>query len=127
MTDPQKPSWRGVILRGLRKRCPRCGKGPLFRRFIRLHTHCSSCGLALGDRPGDTWGFWVIGDRIFIIVPMVLLYFGFTPESQWARLLFLALVVIPLIATMPHRFGVCLAIDYMTRSLSRDEDDFPED
>ena len=92
-----------------------------------LRTHCESCGLALGDRPGDTWGFWVIGDRIFIIVPMALLYFGFTPESQWARLLFLAMVVIPLIVTMPHRFGVCLAIDYMSRALSLNEDDFPEE
>lgn len=121
MADPDNPLARVALLRGLRKRCPRCGMGRLFSGFMRPRSHCESCGLPLGDRPGDTWGFWVIGDRIFIIVPMALLYLGFTPERLWARVLFLALVLIPLIATMPHRFGVCLAIDYISRGDSTEE------
>lgn len=127
MVEAQELGWRVVVWRGLRKRRPRCGDGPLFRRFMRLHTRCGACGMRLGDRPGDTWGFWVIGDRIFIMVPMVLLYLGFSPESLWARILFLTLVLIPLIVTMPHRFGACLAIDYKSRSLSPDERDLPHE
>lgn len=71
---------------------------------------------------GDLWGFWIIGDRIFVVVPMVLLYFGFRPESMLVRLLFLVMVLIPLIWTMPHRLGVCLSVDCLLRTRLHDPD-----
>lgn len=80
-----------------------------------LHERCASCGLRLAPRPGDTWGFWVLGDRVFIFVPVVLIYLGVTPLGLGWRALFLAAVIVPLIVTMSHRMGVCIGLDYLSR------------
>ena len=34
-----------AMKRGFRSRCPRCGKGKLFRAFLKVDDHCSACGL----------------------------------------------------------------------------------
>jgi len=36
------------VLNGARARCPRCGRGRLFDRFLRVRTACASCGLGFG-------------------------------------------------------------------------------
>lgn len=36
------------IAAGLRSRCPRCGKGPLFAGFLTLAPACTVCGLDYG-------------------------------------------------------------------------------
>jgi len=110
-----RPTARAVIGRGLRRRCPRCGRGPLFDGFLRVHRQCAVCGLALASRPGDTWGFWVLGDRLFIVIPVVLIYFGVAPLSVLWRTVFMVSILIPLVLTMPHRLGVCIGFDYWTR------------
>lgn len=45
-------SWSGPSpspwIAGLRGRCPRCGKGPLFQGFLSLLPSCPACGLDYG-------------------------------------------------------------------------------
>ena len=36
---------RRTVWNGLRLRCPRCGRDPLFRGLFRMNGDCSSCGL----------------------------------------------------------------------------------
>lgn len=78
------------------------------------------CGLVYEPRPGDTWGFWILMDRVFLLAAMVLLYFGFRPENKFVQLGFLLAVAVPLVWTMPHRQGIATALDYFIR---RDSDD----
>jgi uncharacterized protein (DUF983 family) len=123
---PELPKITTLLKRGVARRCPHCGKGPQFRKWFTLHTACPVCGYKLEANPGDTWGFWIVGDRILIAAAIALLYFGFTPESWWGRGLFLASVVVPLVWTMPHRKGVGVALDYFARlHLNRLDEEFP--
>jgi uncharacterized protein (DUF983 family) len=57
------------ITRGLSCRCPRCGKGRLFRGFLTLAPRCESCGLdyAFADA-GDGPAVFVILIAGFIVV-----------------------------------------------------------
>ena len=64
-----------ALRRGLRKRCPHCGEGPLFSGWSHLEC-CSICGLIFVRNPGDTWAFTIIGDRLPIAGIIVLIYFG---------------------------------------------------
>jgi uncharacterized protein (DUF983 family) len=105
-----------VVRRGLARRCPRCGRGELFSRLLKVHPNCSVCGLALAPRPGDTWGFWVLGDRIFLFVPVVLIYFSLAPPALIWRIALIVVLLVPFLATMPHRLGVCIGLDYLSRS-----------
>ena len=41
------------MLRGLKGRCPACGEGKLFSRYLKVQPTCSHCGLNLAKYPAD--------------------------------------------------------------------------
>lgn len=116
-------STRLILLRGWRRRCPRCGEGPLFRRGITFHERCSSCGLRFQRNHGDTWMFIIITDRIPMLLAIALMYFGFIMSTWTTTAVFAAAVAIPLIATIRQRQGLALALDYLSRIHFRDPSD----
>ena len=99
----------------MRRRCPRCGIGTLSARWFALREECPHCRLHFEKSPGDTWGFWVLLDRIFVFVPVVILYFGLAPSSVLTQGLFFAALIAGLVLTMPNRQGIGIAIDYLAR------------
>jgi uncharacterized protein (DUF983 family) len=48
----QSSAWTGIS-RGLQRRCPTCGKGPLFRGFLKVQEHCLVCGADNTIYPSD--------------------------------------------------------------------------
>jgi uncharacterized protein (DUF983 family) len=109
-----------VVRRGLRRRCPRCGIGPLFRRGIRTYERCSACGLLYQRDQGDTWLFMIITDRIPILFGIAAVYFGFRPSNPGVSVLFFLALALPMIATLRERQGLALALDYLLRVYLRD-------
>jgi uncharacterized protein (DUF983 family) len=118
-TESSEPTALQAIGRGMRRRCPRCGEGLIFERFIEVRDRCTRCSFVFEERSGDTWGFWVLLDRLFLAIPIVLIMLGFATSSLRLRLLLIGLLLIPLIATMPHRQGVAIALDYLFRRRQR--------
>src|SRR5204863_1656849 len=111
-----------ALRRGLRKRCPHCGEGPLFSGWSHLD-HCSACELVFVRNPGDTWAFTIIGDRLPMAAMIVLVYFGvFRAHRAIGSLLFVVLAILFLLTT-PNRWGVGIALHYVSRALSADPDD----
>jgi uncharacterized protein (DUF983 family) len=49
---PQRDVWR-AMLDGFRSRCPACGKGALFGRYLKVQETCPSCGEALHHHRAD--------------------------------------------------------------------------
>lgn len=41
------------MLRGLKGRCPRCGEGKLFWRYLKVSPRCGACDLDLAQYPAD--------------------------------------------------------------------------
>ncbi|KQW73519.1 hypothetical protein ASE17_07635 [Phenylobacterium sp. Root77] len=67
--DPPLP-----IISGLTCRCPRCGKGKLFRGFLTMAKECDACGLDLSFAdPADGPAFFVM-TAIGMIVIAVFTY-----------------------------------------------------
>jgi len=114
---------RLALRRGWRRRCPRCGEGPLFRRGIKTYERCSACDLLFQRDRGDTWLFMIITDRIPILFGIAVVYFGFRPEGWAAITAFFLALSVPVIATMRERQGVALALDYLVRIYLRDPSD----
>jgi uncharacterized protein (DUF983 family) len=121
-TDPTR-RLGSVLSRGLRCRCPRCGEGPLFRRWIETHERCSACHLLFQRNYGDTWMFMLILDRIPILFGIAVVYFGFRATNWMAAAAFALAMAVPLIATMRNRQGVALALDYLSRVYLPDPSD----
>ena len=53
-----------AILRGLMCRCPNCGKGKLYRAYLKINENCSECGEHLGSARADDFPPYI---AIFIV------------------------------------------------------------
>jgi uncharacterized protein (DUF983 family) len=125
--DAAEPAPRPRILptvwRGVRRRCPHCGRGPLFIRWITLHRRCADCGLVYLRNQGDIWFFWIVMDRIPILAGIAAIFFGFRITTWLNGLAFFLAVAGPLVATMPQRQGAAVALNYLSRVYFRDPSD----
>ena len=87
--------WRGAG-RALLLRCPRCGDGKVFRRFVIMNQECSVCDLTF-DR-GD--GYW-LGSMMFnmafamgtVVIVFILSLVLTSPDPNWDLTIILVLVV----------------------------------
>jgi uncharacterized protein (DUF983 family) len=104
-----------ALSRGIRKRCPHCGKGALFSGWGDHIPNCSTCGLVYERNPGDTWAFTVVGDRIPVAIIIGVIYFGVFRRSHVAGVALIVLLTALLIATAPNRWGVGIALHYLSR------------
>jgi uncharacterized protein (DUF983 family) len=103
-----------ALRRGLGKRCPHCGEGRLFSGWRHLE-RCSTCGLLFVRNPGDTWAFTIIGDRVPIGAIIVLIYFGVMRSHPRLGLAMMIVLVALLVWTAPNRWGVGIALNYLSR------------
>ena len=118
-----RPSVRTVLSRGLRGKCPRCGEGELFAKWVKTRLRCEVCDLLYQRDYGDIWIFTNIFDRLPIFLGIVALFFGFRVTNVWSGALFLAMMVVPMAATVKHRQGLALALDYLWRARINDPSD----
>ncbi len=117
---------RTALGRGLRKRCPHCGKGGLFSGWSHVE-RCSICGLVYVRNPGDTWAFTVIGDRLPIAGMIVLVYFGLVRSHPVLGPAIMIVLLALLLWTAPNRWGAGIALHYVSRVYWPDpEDPVPE-
>jgi len=92
------------LFAGLLARCPRCGKGPLFKNVLELRDKCGSCGLSYhfidtGDGPA-VFAIFILG---FVVLGMAL-YVEFTYEPPvWVHVVLWGALT-PLIALVLLRF-----------------------
>ena len=100
--------------RGLRKRCPHCGVGPLFSGWTHLAS-CSACGLVYERNSGDTWAFTIIGDRLPIAAIIVAVYFGLVRSHFVLGLIVIAVLGVIIVWTAPNRWGAGIALHYLSR------------
>ena len=51
--EPRQPSFAAAIALGFRCRCPHCGRGALFRAYLKPADACGVCGEAFGQIRAD--------------------------------------------------------------------------
>jgi uncharacterized protein (DUF983 family) len=76
MKTPSHPVGPGTILaRGLRNRCPNCGRAKLFCSLLRIHHRCPECGMILERGDGFFLGPLCLnyGITVFAVVVPVLI------------------------------------------------------
>jgi uncharacterized protein (DUF983 family) len=114
-------SWPGsarAILRGLAKRCPRCGRGRLFSRWFRLPERCPACGLVFERAEGAFLGSITINYAVtafaFVALLVIWLAVGLPDVEVLPLMVASALVVtiVPLVA-YPTSKTLWAAMDYL--------------
>jgi uncharacterized protein (DUF983 family) len=74
------------MLRGLRGRCPCCGQGRLFGRFLKAQAVCTSCGEDLSHQRADDFPAYIVMFILgHLLVPVALaVEIAFQP-SYWVH------------------------------------------
>ena len=110
-TDPAAPSPTAT---GLRGRCPRCGKGHLFKGFLTLSPACEACGLDLTFADTADGPAFFVMSLVGIVVVGLALWIEFTYEPPlWLNLLIavVLLAVLSLALLRPLK-GLMVALQY---------------
>lgn len=120
---PDNRHWRRYVARALRRRCPRCGGGALFRSTFRLRRACASCGLVFRREPGALTGQMYLSAAVTQIFAAALAV-GLFLLTDWSTALALA-VGIPLAAAfsyafLPYAMALWVAVEFMTDVGNRD-------
>jgi uncharacterized protein (DUF983 family) len=73
MIGNEPRNFKSALTRGFLGRCPKCGSGKLFRRFLKVNDACPACGEELHHhRADDAPAYFVILIVGHIVVPLAL-------------------------------------------------------
>ena len=113
-TVPPRPS---PIMAGMLGRCPRCGRGSMFRGFLDLASRCPACGLDLGFADtGDGPSFFASFLGGFLVL-LVGVYAQIAYDaSWWVYLIILVLGVGGTIWLIRPIKGVLVALQYSNKA-----------
>jgi uncharacterized protein (DUF983 family) len=116
-------STAGVLLSGLRARCPRCGQGALFKGLLTVTDRCPDCGLAFsghdaGDGPA-VFGIFILGFGVGGLALVV--EYLYAPPLWLHAIIWLPLIAVLSVAVLRPLKGVTIALQYRYRSVEERE------
>lgn len=114
---PRRDVWLAVK-RGLRLRCPACGKGRLLAGYLRPAEGCSECGEPTGEIRADDAPAWatvlLVGHAVS---PAFFLFATQDGQAGWLAFLFIATLVIGLTALLlPRMKGLFVGVIWASRA-----------
>ena len=106
-----------AMWRGWRQRCPQCGTGRLYGRYLKVNPQCDSCGLVLaGHRADDAPPYFTILIVAHVIVPLMLLLEQKFQPPEWLHLvLWLPLTLLLSLTLLPPIKGALIGLQWARR------------
>ena len=101
-------SLRTAIMRGLMGRCPNCGRGRLFRSYLKVVNTCEICGEDLSpQRADDAPAYLTLLIVAHVVGAGVLLSDEIWPNSSlvWVALFWLTFTVVASLLILPRAKG----------------------
>ena len=104
----------GSLLRGAALKCPACGRGSMFRRYLKVADHCPQCGEALHhQRADDAPPYFTIVIVGHVVVGLVLaVEMAYRPPLWLHAALWLPLTVILTLLVLPVVKGALVALQW---------------
>ena len=130
MPTPPPATTTRMVLRGLVRRCPRCGSSGIFRRWFSMRERCPTCGVRFDRKPEEAFflGAFVIQTALIMTPLAVLLFlFGMATgdlaggEPRNYVLLMVAHVVLTPFLTYPSTKSTWFAFDLAMGGLEPNE------
>jgi uncharacterized protein (DUF983 family) len=109
--------------RGFRKRCPYCGEGRLFARFLKVAERCPNCdGKLVHHRADDFPAYLVIVVVGHVVVPAALaVETSYAPPVTLQLLLWLPITVVASLALLQPIKGAVVGLQWQTGMHGFDE------
>ena len=104
-----KALWRGFTMR-----CPHCGRGRMFARFLKVTSQCQACGENLSHQRADDFpAYLVIVVLGHLVVPAVLVVEQtFAPPVWLQYLIWLPLIAFGALALLQPTKGIVVALQW---------------
>ena len=117
LTDRRPISWFLSFRRGIAERCPACGEGKLYRRYLKINDVCVRCGLAVGEiRADDAPPYFTILLVGHIIVPSMLILEELRHPPEWVHLaLWVPLALLLTMLLLPRVKGAVIALHWANK------------
>jgi uncharacterized protein (DUF983 family) len=112
---PQKPiSLATALWRGFRMRCPQCGEGRLFGRYLKVADHCEVCGEEFSHHRADDFpAYLVILVVGHVTIPAVLIVEELFAPPTWVQLaIWLPLILVSALSLLQPTKGTIVALQW---------------
>lgn len=108
---------RDAMLRGWRRRCPKCGSGPMLRGYLKVRDTCAVCGEALHHhRADDGPAYMTILIVGHIMAPLILIaYTAYRPEPLVLASVFSVGCVALSLYLLPRLKGLIVGLQWAKR------------
>ncbi|MFN4176061.1 DUF983 domain-containing protein [Phenylobacterium sp.] len=110
------------IFRGVRHRCPSCGEGRLFWRYLKVQTRCERCDHALDQYPADDGPAYVtiLLTGHLIVAPLLLFPIVWEADARWSAPIILGSMTALILALLPRVKGGWIGLMYALGVNDRD-------
>lgn len=102
---------------GLRGRCPACGEGWMFARFLKPAPACPTCGLTLDGHQADDFPAYIVILLLgHILVPLMIeVNAALAIPLGWQALIWPALAILLAVAMIQPVKGAVIAVQWSRR------------
>lgn len=116
-----RPALQLALVRGFVGRCPNCGRGRLFRAYLKPVDHCANCDEKYSDIESDDAAPWftmlIVG---VLAAPLYFLFQGFFVSNYiLAMICFLVVFTVLALALLPRIKGSLISAFWYSRRASR--------
>jgi uncharacterized protein (DUF983 family) len=114
MNTQEPGALRSALLRGFTMRCPHCGEGKLFGRFLKVIEHCPMCGEEFSHHRADDFpAYLVIVVVGHITVPALFaVEVAFAPPIWLQYLIWLPFITFAALALLQPTKGAVVALQW---------------
>ncbi|MGC6471715.1 MAG: DUF983 domain-containing protein [Parvibaculales bacterium] len=113
----EKRQVKQAMWRGMTFKCPACGEGPLFEKYLKVTDHCTACGEVFsGHQADDAPPYFTIFILGHLIIPTM--YFverAYMPPLWVHIVLFSTIAVIASLISLPATKGATVGLQWALR------------
>lgn len=116
-TPPDDRPTRPAILRGLRLRCPSCGEGRMFSRYLKVSDTCPHCHEELSHHRADDGPAYltilIVGHLLGFVIHFM--WVAFRPDPMVMATTLTVVAVALSLSLLPRMKGMVVAIQWARR------------
>lgn len=112
-TAPQR-SLQTAMINGLKQKCPACGRGALYYKYLKVNDVCPACGEELHHQRADDAPpyFTMVIVAHVVVAGVLMLEQNYAPPSWVHWILWLPLVVIMSLWLLPRIKGALIGLQW---------------
>ncbi|HWA49186.1 MAG TPA: DUF983 domain-containing protein [Dongiaceae bacterium] len=114
----RNPGFIASLMRGLRRRCPRCGEGKMFSGYLSVQHACATCGMEFEPlRSDDAPPYFTLFIVGHVMVSLYVAAWRFVEAPLWAQAVFwCGTTAVMSLALLPFIKGGVMAVIFATKA-----------